>query len=92
MPRPKSDTDQLLLRLDRDLIERLRAEADRFGYESGSKVGAEIIERYLEFWLATKEAEFQALADQKALLSGKASAPGLAAHSPQQGRKGQRSA
>lgn len=50
-------TDELLIKLDSDLLAQLKASAAKFGYESSDQVGAEIIERYLGDWLASKEVE-----------------------------------
>lgn len=57
-------TTQFNVRISLELIEKLRESADRFGMKSGNEVAAEIIDRYFEFWLATKEAQ-QTLYDQQ---------------------------
>lgn len=48
--------EQLVIQIDSDLLARLKDAAAKFGYESSNQVGAEVIERYLESWLASKEA------------------------------------
>lgn len=69
--RAMKKTDQLLLRPDVDLIAELRALAETYGYESGSKVALEVLERYLPFWIETKKAEFERLEEQKRAGLGK---------------------
>lgn len=51
-----ASTEQLIIKLNSDLMARLKDSAAKFGYETSEQVGAEIIARYLEAWLASKEA------------------------------------
>ena len=51
------------------MIERLSHAAARFGASSGNQVAAEVIDLYLEFWVAAKEAQQAVLQQQRAALS-----------------------
>lgn len=66
-------TTQFNVRISLGLIEKLREAADRFGMKSGNEVAAEIIERYLEFWVATKEAQESLFEQQRAAISAEKS-------------------
>jgi hypothetical protein len=47
----KKDTDQLLLRPDRQLINRLRALAKEFRKPSGNQIALEVVTEYLDLWV-----------------------------------------
>lgn len=62
-------TKQYLLRLEEGVIERLSDAAVRFGASSGNQVAAEVIDLYLEFWVAAKEAQQAVFKQQRAAIS-----------------------
>jgi hypothetical protein len=47
----KKDTDQLLLRPDRKLINRLRELAKEFQKPSGNQIALEVVTEYLDLWV-----------------------------------------
>lgn len=56
---------QYNVRLETRLIDELEKASDRFGRDSGNKVAAEIIEKYLPFWLSIESARQQAFDQQR---------------------------
>jgi predicted DNA-binding protein len=59
-------TDQFLLRPSVELIEKLKALADRYSKSSGQQVAVEIIEQYVDFWEEAEEAKQAVIKRQRA--------------------------
>jgi CRISPR/Cas system-associated protein Csm6 len=67
-------TKQYVLRLDEEFISRLSEAARRFGVSSGNQVAIEVLNHYLEFWVAAKEGQHAVLQQQRTALSTQAEA------------------
>lgn len=63
-------TKQYLIRLEEDVIQRLADVAASFSAPSGNQVAAEVIEAYLDFWVAAKERQQEAIEEQRAAVFG----------------------
>jgi hypothetical protein len=61
-------TDQMLLRLDVELLEELKTLATKYGKRSGNAVAAEIIEQYKDFWVELEEDKRELMQRQRSLL------------------------
>lgn len=63
-------TKQYLLRLEEELIQRLSDAAADFGTSSGNQVAAEVIQTYLDFWVAAKKKQQEFIEEQRAAVLG----------------------
>ena len=61
-------TDQFLLRLNVELIGKLKALAEKYGKSSGQQVAVEIIEQYVDFWEEAEEAKQEVIRRQRETL------------------------
>lgn len=61
-------TEQLLLRLDVDVIDKLNRLADKYKKKSGNAVAAEIVTTYLEFWEYSEEQKKLTIQKQRELI------------------------
>lgn len=64
----KSETEQLNLRADIKIIERLQKLADKFNKKSRTQVAVEIIEQYIDFWEQTELVKARAIQKQRHVL------------------------
>ncbi len=62
--------DQYKLRLEEDLVQRLTEISQRFGWNSGNEVAADVIGRYLDFWVAAQEQALETYEAQRAQTLG----------------------
>lgn len=61
----KAETEQLNLRADKALVEKLQKLSDKFNRRSKAQVAVEIIEQYLDFWEQAEAIKFRAVQDQR---------------------------
>lgn len=63
-------TIQYKIQLDESIVERLNADAKKYGERSGNSIASDVITKYLGFYEAAKEAEMAVYHRQLQILEG----------------------